>query len=265
MFFRIVCILGSLWVVSKVLGSIPLDLGEIPILLIALVAALVFVPKAIRNHNQSALRKSLYTKTSTAIDEQIDQLARKRTQRLLQDDYGNVRYEPWNKEIHYFVSSYLSPRLSSDERTVLVIETDQIFRLIDARAATAAKESPAFRAFSPEMSPSEFEFFCAEQLRQLGWDARVTKQSRDQGVDVIGQKAGIRIVIQCKLYSSPVGNKSVQEAAAAKAHEKAHLGAVVSNNRFTQPAKELARSNGILLLHFSELAQLEAFVVQPTL
>src|ERR1700730_11505635 len=66
---------------------------------------------------------------------------------------------------------------------------------------------------------------------------------RDQGVDVVAEKNGIRLVLQCKLYSRPVGNKAVQEAAAARAHEAADYGVVVSNNRYTQDAQQLASTN----------------------
>ncbi|HLH07890.1 MAG TPA: restriction endonuclease [Terriglobales bacterium] len=114
------------------------------------------------------------------------------------------------------------------------------------------------QTFSEEMSPSEFEAFCAEELRRNGWQARVTLQSRDQGVDVIAEKNGIRVVLQCKLYSSPVGNHAVQEAAAARAHEQAHFGIVVSNHRYTEPAQQLAATNGILLLHYRDLPGLDS-------
>jgi restriction system protein len=76
--------------------------------------------------------------------------------------------------------------------------------------------------------------------------------SRDQGVDVVAQKNGRRAVLQCKLYARPVGNKSVQEVAAARAHEQANLGIVVSNNRYTKAAEQLADTNDIPLLHYRD-------------
>src|ERR1700730_4076277 len=36
--------------------------------------------------------------------------------------------------------------------------------------------------------------FCAEELRRAGRDARVTMQSRDQGVDVVAEKNRVRVV-----------------------------------------------------------------------
>jgi len=74
-----------------------------------------------------------------------------------------------------------------------------------------AQSMPVLRTFSENMSPSDFEVFCAEELSRSGWAARVTTQSRDQGVDVVAEKAGIRVVLQCKLYSNPVGNKQCKK------------------------------------------------------
>jgi HJR/Mrr/RecB family endonuclease len=122
------------------------------------------------------------------------------------------------------------------------------------------RDEPAYQAFSDAMTPTEFETFCAEELKRAGWDARVTMQSRDQGVDVIAEKERVRVVLQCKLYSRPVGNKSVQEAAAAKAHERAHYGAVVTNNRYTPAAAQLAATNKILLLHYRDLRDLDGIL-----
>ena len=82
-------------------------------------------------------------------------------------------------------------------------------------------------------------------------------QGRDQGVDVVAEKGSIRVVVQCKLYARPVGNKSVQEVAAARAHEQASYGLVVTNNRYTTAAEQLAATNGILLLHYRDLHNLD--------
>ncbi|PSH04101.1 MAG: restriction endonuclease [Acidobacteria bacterium] len=132
-----------------------------------------------------------------------------------------------------------------------------IVTLIENHIDSAMQNRPPFQTFSDDMTPSEFETFCAEELRRSGWNARVTIQSRDQGVDVIAEKHGVRVVLQCKLYSNPVGNKAVQEAAAGKAHEQAHHGVVVTNNRFTPAAEQLASTNEILLLHYRDLRDLD--------
>ena len=67
-------------------------------------------------------------------------------------------------------------------------------------------------------------------------------------------------MLQCKLYARPVGNKAVQKAAAARAHEQADIGIVVTNHRYTQDAEQLASTNNVLLLHYSDLRNLDALV-----
>jgi hypothetical protein len=112
------------------------------------------------------------------------------------------------------------PLLSEAERWVLAKNHFDIKAAICLLIEQEVVENPAFQTFSSDMTPNEFETFCAEELKRIGWNARVTMQSRDQGVDVVAEKNGVRVVIQCKLYARPVGNKAVQEAAAARAHEQ---------------------------------------------
>jgi HJR/Mrr/RecB family endonuclease len=93
----------------------------------------------------------------------------------------------------------------------------------------------------------------AQELNDFGWEARTTKASGDQGVDVIATKGGKRVVLQCKLYTSAVGNAAVQEIFAAKQHERADYAAVVTSVTYTKSARQLASTTGVLLLHHDEL------------
>ena len=117
--------------------------------------------------------------------------------------------------------------------------------------------------FYEKMSPEEFEHYCADVLRQRKWDARVTQISADQGVDIVADKRGLRIVIQCKKYSRPVGNYAVQEIVAAIAHENARRGVVVTNSDYTAGARKLAASNDVLLLHHSQLCKIDRLLRKP--
>ncbi|ARN82821.1 restriction endonuclease [Methylocystis bryophila] len=114
--------------------------------------------------------------------------------------------------------------------------------------------SPQFHA---DMSPEEFERYCASLLRERKWDARVTPASGDQGVDIVADKRGLRIVVQCKKYSKPVGNRAVQEIVAGIAHRDAQRGVVVATAGYTASAIKLAASNEVLLLHHSELHRID--------
>lgn len=108
------------------------------------------------------------------------------------------------------------------------------------------------------MDGHEFEYFCADLLRQNGFrDVNVTKASGDQGIDIIAYKDGIKYGIQCKCYSSDIGNAAVQQAYSGKTFYNCHVATVLTNRYFTSSAKELAQSNGVLLWDRNKLEELK--------
>ena len=98
------------------------------------------------------------------------------------------------------------------------------------------------------MNGHEFEYWCANLLKKIGYvNVHVTPGSGDQGVDVLAEKEGIKYAIQCKCYSSDLGNTPVQEVNAGKQMYGCQIGAVMTNRHFTKGAKELASKTGVLL------------------
>lgn len=99
-----------------------------------------------------------------------------------------------------------------------------------------------------EMEGHEFEYFCAELLQENGfYEVEVTKASGDYGIDILAEKDGVTYAIQCKCYSAPVGVKAVQEAYAGRDYYDRMVGAVLTNQYFTNPAVDAARKLKILL------------------
>lgn len=99
-----------------------------------------------------------------------------------------------------------------------------------------------------DMEGHEFEYFCADLLKQKGFvDVEVTKGSGDYGVDILAEKDGITYAIQCKRYTTPVGIKAVQEAYAGRDYYDRMVGAVMTNQYFTSPAVDAAKKLKILL------------------
>jgi restriction system protein len=234
-------------------------LWKVVILLVLIVAGAIV---AVTTVLPARRRRSLFDKANGVIERNAVQLARRRAQLVRPDAYGKLVLDKWADEINYFINQHIGPLLTIQEQSLLRRERAQITQIITQRVEALTRDRPVFGEFSNNMTPVEFETFCAEQLRQSGWNAHVTRQSRDQGVDVIAEKNGLRIVLQCKLYSNPVGNKAVQEAVAARAFEQAHYCAVVSNSSYTSPAEQLASTNGVLLLHYSDLKRLEILVLE---
>ena len=98
------------------------------------------------------------------------------------------------------------------------------------------------------MDGEEFERFCARLLMNSSYeDVSLTKGSGDQGVDIIAYRDGIKYGIQCKCYSSDIGNAAVQEVFAGKTFYKCNVGIVLTNQHFSPSAIQLAEANGIVL------------------
>lgn len=98
------------------------------------------------------------------------------------------------------------------------------------------------------MTGEDFELYISQILGNIGfYNIQTTKGSGDQGVDILAEKEGMKYAFQCKRYDKPVGNKAVQEVFAGKFFYHCHVAVVVTNNYFTQSAKELANENGVVL------------------
>lgn len=121
------------------------------------------------------------------------------------------------------------------------------FLLIIYRTAKQFQERYRTKSLD-EMEGHDFEYYCAQLLRQKGFlEVEVTKGSGDYGIDILAEKDGITYAIQCKCYSAPVGVKAVQEAYAGRDYYDRMVGAVLTNQYFTAPAVEAAKKLKILL------------------
>ena len=109
----------------------------------------------------------------------------------------------------------------------------------------------------------DFEEYVANLYKELGYKLiEITKKSGDQGADIVLQKDNKKYVIQTKFYSSPVGNKAVQEIVASLKLYKAQYGMVVTNNTFTNSAIELANANNIQLIDGDELNSIKKKILE---
>jgi len=93
-----------------------------------------------------------------------------------------------------------------------------------------------------------FEEYVGDMLENIGYsNVSITKASNDYGVDVLAEKDNIKYAIQCKNYSSPLGNTCVQEVYSGKNYYNCHVAVVITNTTFTKNAEELAQKDGVLL------------------
>jgi HJR/Mrr/RecB family endonuclease len=174
-----------------------------------------------------------------------DVLVRKYKQLVYRDEYETLETARFKDELRRFAEKRLSDVPAS---AVAEIVFPMVTRWAEEQAASATETE-----FDPTMSPTEYEQFCADRFSAIGWVARLTKGSGDQGADIICESNNQRMVVQCKLYSGSVGNAAVQEVIAAREYEYADLAVVVSNAPFTNAARELASAANVRLLHHDEI------------
>lgn len=188
-------------------------------------------------------------------------LKRKKAQLIYMDEWGRLFTDAWDRELVSYINTVFWTMLTPAEQRVFghYPVQEMLTKEIETRIANTP-ETPGI-AFASDMDPLGYEKLCAERLAAAGWAVRTTKGSGDQGVDVIGDADGMRVVLQCKLYSSKVGNGAVQEIIAGMKFEDAHFGAVVSNMGFTPGARQLATKSGVDLLHHDEIEQWAAEIL----
>lgn len=99
-----------------------------------------------------------------------------------------------------------------------------------------------------EMEGHEFEYYCADVLRANGFcNVEVTQESGDYGADILASKDGISYAIQCKCYETHVGTHAVAEAYAAHDYYGCMVAAVMTNDYYTRPARNMAERLHVLL------------------
>lgn len=221
------------------------------------------VDKNIKNWFQNNFEDNkpvLEIRIKEIIEKHIKTLIRKHKLTVYEDDYGNVYYDKWDKEVEYFIEKVI--RIDSIIRNLLRLSATGSFPEFCTNIINNSIRDYGTNQLGHDASVDinnlnsiEFEHYCADILRSSGWNVHVTQVSSDQGIDLIASYGNVKAVFQCKLYSQPVGNSAVQEIIAGKQFEQATIAAVVSNNSYTKSAKQLANATGVYILHYTELEQ----------
>ncbi len=130
---------------------------------------------------------------------------------------------------------------------LLEVSTADKLKILLSQTESARKGQRIVRNFD-EMDGNQFERFCSGILRKNGFEnVEVTQGSGDHGIDILAEKDDITYAIQCKCYSSDVGNAAVQQAHTGKSIYKKDIAVVLTNRYFTAQAKEEAAALGVKL------------------
>jgi len=132
-----------------------------------------------------------------------------------------------------------------------IYELKQKIISLDIKQKLKTKQKRKFTKYTIDdidlMTGVEFEKFIALLFNKMGYSSQVTKQSNDQGIDIIAIKNDMRIGVQAKRYSNTVGNSAIQEVVAGKSFYNCDKTVVATNSYFTTAAIELAQANNVIL------------------
>lgn len=224
----------------------------------------VLIPSQMEHFSSLVDRTLIQSIAQKKIDPYLAILKRKKSQNTYINDYGVIRTESWLKECKYFATEILlpldvdmpefAPHTSMYAELNDISNTDTItFWINYLDDFVEAVDSRTYLNNLATMSGHDYEVFVGNIVEDCGWQVQVTKGSGDQGADVIAERDGVRIVLQCKLYASTVGNKAVQEVYAAKTFYDCGHAFVISNSTYTPSARKVAERTKVRLLHHDEL------------
>ena len=103
--------------------------------------------------------------------------------------------------------------------------------------------------------PRQFEIFCAELYRELGYRVEVTPPVADGGFDLEMFRPGERTLVECKCFKpdASVGRPILQKLFGANATENANRLIVVTTSTFSKGAIAYAKEVGIELVEGRDL------------
>ena len=103
-----------------------------------------------------------------------------------------------------------------------------------------------------DLNPFEFENFVSNLFDQIGFESKLTRSSKDGGVDVIAFDprpiVGGKIVIQAKRYKNVVGVSAVRDLYGTMINEGAGKGVLVTTSHYGPDAYDFAKDKPIELI-----------------
>ncbi len=153
---------------------------------------------------------------------------------------------------HLIFGSRTGPQILGNLKNYFTVKSQSEFtRLCKGEYSTNTTVNSAVTGY-------DFEQYCADLLSKNSFiNVKVTKKSGDQGIDILAEKDYVKYAIQCKYYTSPVGNTAVQEAFAGKSYYGCHIAVVMTNNTFTDSARQLASQLGVVLWDGNFISELQ--------
>ena len=98
------------------------------------------------------------------------------------------------------------------------------------------------------LDPVVFEKLCGWLYETEGYAVSMTPKTGDQGVDLLLEKKGERIVVQCKRYDGTVGQPVVRDLFGTMMHEQGTGAVLITSGNFSQQALDWGHEKPIRLI-----------------
>ncbi|MGR5325334.1 restriction endonuclease [Vibrio alfacsensis] len=231
-------------------------IGFVSGVLVVMTIQVVFEEEKKEKEEQN--RQTVLNIVAESVESHLEVLIRKRRTLVRTGDYGELIDGDWHRELKKFLKVTIPPNVYElvpcDDDELMEVLIEYVDALVVGNLNILSSELDSIDVNS--LDGVEYEAYCAQILEAVGWDVVRTPQTGDHGVDLIAQKNGRRVAIQCKRYSTPVGNKAVQEAYSGMSFYDANEAIVVSNAPFTKAANQLAGKLSVSLFHNTQLSAL---------
>lgn len=97
-----------------------------------------------------------------------------------------------------------------------------------------------------ELTPREFEEWTANLFNSLGYEKiTLTPQSNDKGIDVLAEKNGMKIAVQCKKFKGLVVSPDIQKFIGAIKYAEVDKGFLITTGTYSVEAEKMAISSSI--------------------
>lgn len=170
------------------------------------------------------------------------------------------------------LGAQVSPRPAEMQAVKPIIEFDMVDkRFVEESDVLADLES---RPNLMELNPFEFENLVTNLFEQMGFESKLTRSSKDGGVDCIAFDTrpiiGGKVVIQAKRWKNTVGVSAVRDLYGTMINEGANKGILVSTSGYGPDAFNFANDKPIELvdggglLYLLEQIGVRARIIFPT-
>lgn len=176
--------------------------------------------------------------------------------RVTKESFGKINLANVNKLV---CLKNLGAQVSSQPNEIQAVKPIIEFDMIDKRFVEQGNMLSDIdsKPNLMDLNPFEFETLCANLFSKLGLETKLTRSSRDGGVDAVAYDArpvlGGKVVIQAKRYKNTVGVSAVRDLYGTMLNEGANKGILVTTSGYGPDAFEFAKDKPIELIDGGQL------------